>query len=261
MTLRIREAQKLMIEKEKQEEQLKVAQKIQTSIFPKNPLLLPDCEIASFSRAAKTIGGDYHYYRRINDNLSFFILADVSGKGIPAALVTFMIAIIINSVIAKQKEPEAAAIINEANLVLAPEMFKFRRYATVMLCLYNSAAQQINFCSAGHGNLIIYRAESGEFEQLENKNMVMGMEETFSYHSSHTNMKPGDPILVFSDGVTDARNSDGRSYSLESVFSSFKKYSALPVIETLGGIQKEIDIFAGKAEQFDDMTLLLFRRL
>lgn len=261
MTARIREAQKSELDRQRQQEQMMVAKKIQEAIFPEKPLATPRYEIASFTLAAKLIGGDYHYYLAPDPDHPYFIVADVSGKGVPAALITFMISTVVNTLIENEKKYDAGFILSETNRILVPELMKVGQFATALLAFYEARSGALDFVSAGHGDLFVYRAARGGFDRLKNVHFPLGIDPDTAYQSLSVSLDPGDMVLVITDGVSEAKNEQEAEYGVKRLLELPVFGQGLPAVELVAELKKKILEFVGDAETYDDMTVLVFRRL
>ncbi|MFC1504088.1 SpoIIE family protein phosphatase [Spirochaetota bacterium] len=261
MTKRIKEAQDIIIEQEKQEEQLQIARQIQESTLPEKPLIKKDYAINAFSHPAKIIGGDFFYYDEIDKDHTYFLLADVSGKGVPAALVAYMISIVLHSVIQRLDKLDTSGILNQINRIIAPEMIKFFGFATMMLCIYKKSTGTLNFTTAGQGYLNIYRANNNKFEQIDvDIDLAVGAEEETTYQSHTVKINQGDIVTVFSDGVNEARNDKEEEYGFDRFFNVITKHHDQDTETLIKTVNADIKSFVGETQQHDDMTLMFFKR-
>jgi serine phosphatase RsbU (regulator of sigma subunit) len=259
MTQKIKEGQKFQIEQKKNEEQMLIAKGIQESIFPEKPLIESNYEIASFTVAAKIIGGDYNYFKKIDSRYSYFTVADISGKGVPAALITFMLSTVLHAIIGKEKNYDAGFLLTETNKIAFPELVKMERYATAMLCFFDDQDKTLNFASAGHGDLYVFRGNTNNFMKSTNTFLPLGVLEETEYKSGKIKLYPNDIVVIITDGITDAKNEEKKDYGINRFLNNKSFYENLPLEELLHRLKEDVFNFISKAEQFDDMTLLLFK--
>ncbi|MEK6793842.1 MAG: SpoIIE family protein phosphatase, partial [Spirochaetota bacterium] len=261
MTARIREAQAVLVKQEKEDEQMRIAADIQRSLFPDAPISTPVYDVASFTKPARTIGGDYHFYRPLDGQKVCFLVADVSGKGVPAALVTFMIATMMRNALANAERYryDTGAVLTEVNKIIASEMLKYERFATMMICFYDMPTRTLNFVSAGHGQLYIYRDTAGAFELIEDMQVPVGISDDSEYTSGNVTLGRNDAIVLFTDGVNEAYNVKKEEYGAERLKSVFLANRKASSVETCRIFAADIAEFSGTAEQHDDITMVVFR--
>lgn len=255
----IKNAQSIIIEQKQNEEQLEIAKRIQNSILPTAPLIDKHVEISAFTLSAKGIGGDYHYFEKLGDGYYFTVIVDVSGKGISAALVTFMVSIIIDTIRSRVKEMDSGKILTEANKYLSSQMKKFAKFACIMLCIYDANKRTMNFTSCGLGNLHILRNKNEEFEQIENRAIPLGFDPAITYKSKKVELRKNDHVVLFSDGITDARNPQNRSFGFQRFTHSIVKNANQSADTILKRTKKELTQFADMNNLFDDMSLAIFK--
>ena len=240
------------------DEELAFARKVQASslpnVFPPFPGI-KSFDIYASMNPAKEVGGDFYDFFLLSANLVGFLVADVSGKGIPASM--FMM-------------ESKAMLKNNAILGLHLEdNFKATNYA---LCQGNDANMfvtcwmgildldngQVVYCNAGHNSPIIYRHKEKKWVSIkQKKNMVLAGLEDVNYQVEKLELEPGDRIFLYTDGVTEATRRDGALYKEERLLAYLNAHQKMPQKELLDGIRKDIDTFIDGADQFDDITMLI----
>ncbi|MBI4978349.1 MAG: SpoIIE family protein phosphatase [Spirochaetes bacterium] len=259
MTSRIRASQTALLEQKKQEEQMLIAHDIQESLYPEAPISRDTYEIASFSKPAKTVGGDYHYYRDMDNGMLYFILADVSGKGVPAALVTFMLATVSSMLMGRKSIRDSGTQITAMNRIVTSQMGKFGRFVTALSCIYDPKTKTIDFCSAGHGELAVYRGSDKHFEICGNSDIPIGLDKDKMYIGNKCVLAPGDHVLINSDGITEARNAAGGEYGIERAFAACITAADEDAKSIVEKLRSDVAGFCGDAPLHDDMTALIFK--
>ena len=249
--------EKVTAEKERIATELDVATKIQSSMLPKDFSIDKRAEIFATMKAAKEVGGDlYDFYKIDEDNL-FITIADVSGKGVPAAL--FMVAAITNlrNFVASLKSPEdlKTAIENTGNKLCANNDGEL--FVTAFCGVLNLTTGKFIYVNAGHNPPLI-RRNGKNFEPLPMElNFVLGGWEDWQYIQQEIQLAQGDTIFLYTDGVTEAVNSAGKMYSfeyLQQFLNELDKNSAAEKI--LEEVHKSLQNFSKGAEQADDITML-----
>lgn len=260
MTKKVKAADLVLKEQKKLEDLFKFAKEMQEALYPEKVLSNDHFEIGGFSHAAKQIGGDYYHYEQIDENRFIFLLADVSGKGVPAAQVTFMIDIALTTIIKNSRNLDAGNVLTLINSLLTENMTRFGRFATVLLCVYNIPDNSLDYISAGHGELLVFRDEKKSFDVIDNKSIPIGLSEDTEYISEKIILNKNDAVLIFSDGVNEAWNEKKEEYGTDKLLDFYLQNNTLPVSEILSRIDHDINKFVGSAPVHDDMTLVVFRK-
>jgi sigma-B regulation protein RsbU (phosphoserine phosphatase) len=243
----------LAIAKKRMEDELNVGRDIQNSMLPKT---VPECsEIALCASmdAAREVGGDFYDYFMLNDAELCFCVADVSGKGVGAALFMAMTKLQIKSRAKDDKMP--SKILSRVNSDLAqdnPECM----FVTVFLGTVNLRSGRVTYSNAGHNPPLIKRASGAVVAVPDSHGPLLGVLEGREYGESSVDLGPGDVLLIFTDGVTEAMDREGNLYSdnrLLEIVQGISEVSASSVLKTVRG---SVDDFALGAEQSDDITMI-----
>lgn len=243
-------------------QELEMAERVQQNIiptdndFPKVNQLAFGCNYSSMS----SIGGDLYDVFRLSDNVYGFLMADVSGHGVPAALITSMAKVSFTSNSKNGEKPNI--VCNEVN----KEMFKLigdlEYYLTAYYCVLNLETGLFEFCNAGHHPAILIHSDNGKIQKLENKkSFLIGSIEDYNYSLGSVNLNKGDKILLFTDGVIDARNSDGEFYDYKNLLNYISyNYHKHPKA-FVDDLVKDINNFCRSRPQDDDRAILLVEAL
>lgn len=244
------------ISKQKIEEELHIARKIQMGLLPQSINSIDGIEISGFYNPATLIGGDFYDVIRINDKKMFVVVADVSGKGIPAALYMSKVQAMIQ--FAAKIFPSPKEILVEVNKLIHQKIDK-KSFITAIIALFDLEKMTVKICRAGH-NPVIY-STNGKFELLMNKGMGLGLESEkyFESHLEETEIDiSNDNMFVFySDGLTEAMNKNREEFGTGKVLNIIKDNRQF----SCSAIQKElinsVNDFRGNSEQNDDITLVI----
>ena len=241
------------LEKARIEHELKIAAEIQRALLPEGSHTGAFFEAAGMSVQARSIGGDFYDMQENSDGSFGFLCGDVAGKGPAAALLTSKILGIFSAFAAVGDTPEE--LVDHINKVLTRRAID-ARYATL---LYGQLQPngRLKFCNAGHNPPLIYGADG--LRRLESGGMPVGMFESAPYSGDETQLKPGDTLVLYSDGVTEAHNVAGEEFGearLVTVLERYTRGSAAIVLEQIIDAVKE---FARGAEQYDDVTALVVK--
>ena len=241
------------LEKARIEHELKIAAEIQKALLPEGSHSGPFFQSAGTSVQARAIGGDFFDMQDMPDGQFGFLVGDVAGKGPAAALLTSKILGIFSAFVSVGDSPEQT--VDHINKVLTRRQID-ARYATL---LYGqlSADGKLMFCNAGHNPPLVFGADG--LRRIETGGMPVGMFEMAPYSCDTITMKPGDTMVLYSDGVTEAHNVAGEEFGearLIQVMERYTRGSADVVLEQIIDAVKE---FAHGAEQYDDVTALVVK--
>lgn len=239
-------------EKERIKAELNIAEKIQKSNLPTHSIENEDYTVYGFSKPAKEVGGDfYDHYPIDNDNVAI-IIGDASGKGIPAALLSTITQSIIRQLLKTETDP--SKILYMLNNQLCENNTECM-FITLWLGIYNNKTKIITFSNAGHNTPLII--EDGQFRVLKvDSGIALGILDDYEFLTEKIDISKG--IIVYTDGITDARNSDNEFYGEQRVIDFLNNHTFENKVIT--NLLQDIDRFTGTEEQFDDMTLVLLDR-
>jgi serine phosphatase RsbU (regulator of sigma subunit) len=242
------------LEKARIEHELKIAAEIQRSLLPEGRHDGAFYQSSGTSLQARAIGGDFFDLLELPDNTFGFIVGDVAGKGPAAALLTSKI-LGIFSAFAFGINDDPAATIDKLNKVLAKRAI-VARYATAMYGRL-SPDGELSYCSAGHNPALAY-GQNG-LRRLEAGGMPVGLFEAAAYESSRVQLAPGETVVLYSDGVTEAHNVEGEEFGEARLADVLKQHHDKPAAETLERLVTAVKAFAHGAEQYDDVTALVVK--
>ena len=242
---------KISSEKEKIESELAIAQNIQTSALPTNFPKEERFELVASMTAAREVGGDFYDFFPIDENHYAFVVADVSGKGITAALYMMSAKTAIKSMLQAGYPLEEA--INKANNTLCDNQSGM--FVTAFIGILNLRNGKIQYVNAGHCPPL-HKTESG-YDYIDMKrNMVLGAMENYKFMSEELILQNRERLFLYTDGVTEAQNKKHEMYGEERLKATLnRKEVSLP--DTLTYIHKDIGKFVKKAPQSDDITMLV----
>ena len=236
---------------------LETAAVIQQNLIPKKAPDLPGFDIAGFLRSSMTVSGDFYDFIPLDDNRLGIGIADVRGKGIPAALLMVMIRTTLRLICREETSP--AAVLKRINDLLAidtdPDLF-----ATMVYAILDSAAMTFTYSSAGHNYPLHLKNRGAEVDQLEAGGMILGTFDYATFESETIHFTPGDGLLLYTDGVTETeRKSDETFYGeerLAEIFQSNSDQSAEAFCQT---IETALFDFSGTDHRDDDVTIVVIK--
>jgi sigma-B regulation protein RsbU (phosphoserine phosphatase) len=239
---------------QKRASELEIATKIQASALPANFPDTPYFDIFASMTPAKEVGGDFYDFFYIDENHFAFLIADVSGKGIPAALFMMNAKSLLKSNILSGS-PLAQAIIKTNNELCATN--EAGMFLTAFIAVLNLTNGELEFVNAGHNHPLIMLNDKFEYLKTES-NLVISAMENFEFKSSKIFLKPENSIFMYTDGVVEAQNIKEEFYGDDRLYNVLNEGILLPN-ENVLKVKADVDKFSGEANQFDDITMLNVR--
>ena len=241
---------------------LAVAREIQLAIlpciFPPFPEEAGKLDIAASMVGAKDVGGDFYDFFRIDDDHIGFVIADVSGKGVPAAIFMAVSRTLIRATGIRGNQP--AECINYVNELLVKESVNCM-FVTIFYGIYTLSTGEISYCNAGHNPPYLMKAD-GQVEELPiPQDPMAGAIEGLQYHESHLTLQKGDTLVMFTDGVNEAMNVNFEEFGDERFVGTLKKTAGKSCQEIIENVKGDVAAFTKGAEQSDDITMLVLKRL
>ena len=236
------------------DKELEYAKQIQLSALPTDFPDNEDYTIYAGMMAAKEVGGDFYDFYKLSDTTVAFLAADVSGKGIPAAMFMMTAKTIIKD-LAERGLP-VNEIFERANEKLC-ENNESGMFVTAWMGVLDLETGALKFANAGHNPPLLRRA-NGDFEYLRSRaGFVLAGMEGVKYRINELNLSAGDRLFLYTDGVTEATNVEKQLYGEDRLIQYMNDNKSTASTELLPGLKADIDLFVGEAPQFDDITMLM----
>ena len=243
-------------EKERIGAELNVATQIQADMLPRIFPAFPEREefdVYATMNPAKEVGGDFYDFFLVDDDHLAVVIADVSGKGVPAALFMVIAKTLIKNHAQNQEAP--GTVFTQTNEQLC-EGNDAGLFVTGWMGVLEISTGKFVYVNAGHNPPLLKRA-GGTFEWLKSRpGFVLAGMEGVRYRENTLQLEPGDRLYLYTDGVTEATNSHEELFGDERLQNALNEYMDLPVEQFLPKIKECIDAFVGDADQFDDITML-----
>ncbi len=254
-----RKEQETKAAKEKIESELKIAHEIQNSILPRVFPPFPDrreFDIYALMDPAKEVGGDFYDFFFVDRNKLCFLIGDVSGKGVPAALFMMISKTLLKAEAMRGLSPDE--ILRSVNRIIVPDNDSFM-FVTLFCVILNIENGEIEFSNGGHNPPLIYSGGSG-FEYLEvPKGLVVGVNEAAVFELGKMKLQPNDCLFIYTDGVTEAMDHKNELFSEKRLQGSLTEYLDKGMPELIRGVRAKLHDFAQGAMQSDDITMLALR--
>ncbi len=243
----------LIKEKSKYESDLLIATKIQENMLIKDFPDDPRFRLYASMTPAKEVGGDFYDFFLAGEDILAMVMADVSGKGVPAALFMMMAKTMIQSQIVARRD--AKAVLEAVNNLIWSNN-REKMFVTVWVGILDINTGVITASNAGHEYPVL-KEPDGAFEIIRDKHgFVIGGKKNMKYTDYEIQMKPGSKLFVYTDGVPEAMNSNRELFGMERTVAALNTAADSSPEELLKNVEREVRTFVGSAEQFDDLTML-----
>jgi sigma-B regulation protein RsbU (phosphoserine phosphatase) len=252
-TTRLREE---AVAKARLDEELRTAYTIQSRLLPAQLPVIEGYAFAGSNVPARSVSGDYYDVVMRPDGRMYFIIADVSGKGITAALVMASVATAFN--IFTRTDPSPADLVSDLNATLAPKTAP-TKFVTLVVGVLDPRSGEVEFTNAGHVAPLVI-SKNG-VEQLKTTDMVVGLFGHAKYRNQRLSLGMGDSLVLFTDGVTEAENPAEDQLGLEPVAELITALHGEPAPRILESIEAQVRAFVGDAPAGDDVTMLALTRM
>jgi serine phosphatase RsbU (regulator of sigma subunit)/pSer/pThr/pTyr-binding forkhead associated (FHA) protein len=247
----IEEAERIMA---KEMEQAAV---IQQRLLPAKPPVVPGLDIGAKATASRAVGGDYYDFIPFPDHRVCLMVGDVAGKGMPAALLMSSLQARVHVVLDDPDHlAEKMARLNRSTCSNCPD----NRFITFFMGVLNAQTGELVYTSAGHNPPVVVRAKGG-WEVLPGGGVILGILPNAAYQEGHATLEPGDVLVLFSDGVTEAASPQDEEFGEQRLAELVASLQDRPAAELVEDIHKAVHEFTQGAPPADDITVVVARRL
>jgi sigma-B regulation protein RsbU (phosphoserine phosphatase) len=208
---------------------------------------------------AREVGGDYFDFLDLGQGRLGLALGDIAGKGVSAALLMASVQAFLRSR-ARQLAEEPAALVTQINESLV-ESTDSSKFATFFYAVYDSAARTLSYVNAGHNPPLLLRAGTTVVSRLRPTGMALGFDQAAVYGAGKETLEPGDVLLAFTDGLTEALNEAGEEFGEARTAGLLVGNRKLGASELQRLVSAELEAFCGRARQYDDVTIVVARVL
>jgi serine phosphatase RsbU (regulator of sigma subunit) len=240
---------------------LMIASEIQENILPRTFPFLPEkkeFDLYASMKPAKEIGGDFYDFFMVDDDHLAMVIADVSGKGIPAALFMMIARTLIKNRTIDGEWESPADILSKVNNQLC-DGNKMQMFVTAWLGILSLSTGKLDYCNAGHEYPALYRKGKEFTILMEKHSPPLATLEDIDYKGGSLLLKKGDVLFVYTDGVTEANNKKLELYGMDRMINALNKKPDAPLKEIDEALRDDIKAFAKDEPQFDDITMLSVR--
>jgi sigma-B regulation protein RsbU (phosphoserine phosphatase) len=246
---------KQLVEEKKAAYELEMARQVQARLLPQRAPAMQTLDYAGACIQARAVGGDYYDFLDLGKGRMALVLADVSGKGMPAALLMANLQASLRSHCAAGLD-DLASTMRQVNQLLY-ESTAPQHFATLFLAEYSDARLHLRYVNCGHNPPILLR-KNGVLERLQATACVLGAFPQWQCDVAEVDLTPGDLLAVFTDGVTEATNAAGEEFGEERLIAAIRSNANESAKGVLDGVRRMVEQFSGR-DQADDLTLIVAR--
>jgi phosphoserine phosphatase RsbU/P len=237
---------------------IEIAREIQRWLVPRVPPDVPGVDMAFATRPANTVAGDYYdAFRRPGDGPLLIAVADVAGKSVPAAMLMANFQASLRALAGARSS--LSELVTDLNRLACGNNLNGRRFTTAFLAELEPISGQLSYLSAGHNPPVLLRLD-GTVERLKSESIPLGIELNEKYEAGVTFLQPSELLVIYTDGVTEARNERGEQFGETRLLALLQPHIEERASVTLATIMKRLDEFVGTADQHDDITCLVVTR-
>lgn len=239
--------------------ELAIGHKMQLSLLPQSTPQIPGWQFATYYQTAWQVGGDFYDFITLEDNAAeiCLVIADVSGKGVPAALYMAVARTLIRAESNKGESP--AQVLEQVNEHILGDT-RSPLFLSALYAILNVKTGLLRYASAGHSAPLCRRQRSGAVEELPASGYLLGAFADASFSEEETLLNEGDALVLYTDGVTEARDVEGRFFGEERLKSAVAAAGGCSAEELVQSIVSAVNSFSGTMQQTDDQTILVAKR-
>jgi len=243
-------------ELERKKAELRIAHDIQMSFLPERLPEVPGIEVAALALPAKEVGGDFYDAIPLPGGRTAFTIADVAGKGVPAALFMALSRTVLR---ANTRVPRSAReVVGEANALIAEDA-KSGMFVTLFYAVADPGRRTLTYVNAGHNPPLLFRPDGERPTRLKGTGIILGVMPEAEFGEETIALETGDLLLLYTDGITEAINSREEQFGEERLIETVMNCRDLPPGEIVDRIRDAVTAFSGDEPQFDDQTLMILR--
>ncbi|RRR72163.1 MAG: GAF domain-containing protein [Candidatus Viridilinea halotolerans] len=240
------------------EEELRVAREIQTALLPATTPKLPGWQIEAAWRSARIVGGDFFDFWRLEERQTLgFVIADVSDKGVPAALFMAMARSLVRAAALDGSPPDLA--LTRANRWISRDS-ESGMFVTIFYAILDPASGQLDYCVAGHNPPLHYRAADATLHALRTPGIALGVLDEVTLHAATTHLAPDDILVCYTDGVTEAIDEEEHEFGVERLRTIIQHNHRATAAKLKHTILSALAQHSHGQPTFDDVTLVILKR-
>jgi sigma-B regulation protein RsbU (phosphoserine phosphatase) len=246
-------------EKEQLEFELELSTKVQQALLPQQVLEIPELEVAAFSRPAAIVGGDYFDFYRFRDGAYGLLIADVAGHGMSASLIMANLQASLRILVPDHDAPDD--VVRRLNQLFYHNI-NMTSFVSLFLARFDSQTNELTYCNAGHNPPLLYRPQSNSQEPLtwlRPTGAAIGLSEALEFAAETITLKPGDLLLLYTDGVTESTNPHEEEFGPDRLAEVVQQDPYMPAQEVVQRVRGRLLEFTQGRPLADDTTIVAYR--
>ncbi len=256
LKLQMEQIEKTTREKEKIERELQIAHEIQKSFLPLKAPKIKGYQLAGLNLPAREVGGDFYDFIELDEDRLGIVIADVSGKGVPAALFMGISKTLVRANAKRIMDPVEA--LQTANSIILDESDS-GMFVTLFYGILNFREHTFTYINAGHNPPLLLHRDNNEITLLKARGVPIGVMEDLKLESKTVSIKENELLFLYTDGVTEAVNEGDEEFGVERLYGLLEQEENTPPDIIIEKMVREIRKFAGNREQFDDITMVVLQ--
>lgn len=258
-TRELRDTQAQLLEQQRLQRELELAEQVQNSLLPRSIPVMEGFDIAAAALPARYVSGDLYDLIPSGPQTCHVILADIAGKGVPAAL----LALTARTLFRAETEHEAspAHMLRSVNASFYPDLDRAGMFITFFAARLDARLGTLTYASAGHGEMIWWHSAAGRCEDLAATGLPLGVEAETALEERTVALRPGDAVVLYSDGITETANAAGERFGAERLKAAVAEGASLPAAALAQAILDAVEAFRGEVAREDDVTVVVLRAL
>ena len=246
-------------ERERLEFELELSTKVQQALLPQQAMEIPGMEVAAFSRPAAIVGGDYFDFYRFRDGAYGLLIADVAGHGMSSSLIMASLQASLRILVPDYDSP--VDVVRRLNQLFYHNI-NMTSFVSLFLARFDPQTRQLTYCNAGHNPPLLVRPQSNGQEPLSwlrPTGAAIGLVEEVEFGTETVTLAPGDLLLLYTDGVTEAMNPQDEEFGQDRLAELLRQNSYQPAQELIGRLRDQLSEFTANQPLADDTTIVAYR--
>ena len=239
-------------------QELETARSIQRSFLPEVIPQQPGWDFAAMWQPAHNVSGDFYDVRALDPGRGAFVIGDVAGKGVPAALFMALTVTVLRFALALTFSPKE--LLERANRTILSFNEQSQMFASIFIGYLDYASGELCYASGGHNPPLLYHASTGKCEYIKAKGVIVGMLEDIQFAEESVTLQTGDVLVMYTDGITEAMTTLDEEFGLERLEAVITQFAAVPAREIAELLIASVNAFSGERGAFDDETLVVIKR-
>lgn len=249
-----------MVEQTRLVREFEIASRLQRSLLPAEALQVRNLRVAARMDAAREVGGDYYDFLPVGNDQMIAVIGDVAGKGLPAGMIMLITRTILHVLLDSQPQTSPAWLVAQLNARLWPQLDPMT-YVSFLCLRWNAANRSVLWSGAGHEHLLVWSAMDGAVRRIRSGGLALGLrrDSQGEWAEQELFFAPGDVLVLYTDGVTEARSPTGEEYGLDRLEQSLVRHAGGDADEILARLFEDLGEFVGPSLPLDDRTILALK--